>query len=164
MIISIILTLTVVIAVANIINIIESRRKPKEISMKVELPGNLPIIALSNNNNVYNFLLDSGSNISHICPEYFDEINATILGVYEEGKVDGYGATHTGITMCEADFIDILGNKYTMNLSISEQLSVVSKNIEEETGVKIHGLLGTDFLRQNNYTIDFKNLVAYPKK
>lgn len=165
MVLSAILALTGVAAVASVVNLFDRRVKPAEaIPMKIQLPGNLPIIALSNNGNVLNFLLDSGSNISHICAEYYETLDAELLGTYEEGEVAGLGATNTGVTICKAILKDVIGNEYNVNLSISNQLSAVARNIEMNTGVKVHGLLGTDFLKEYNYVIDFKALEVYPRK
>lgn len=165
MILNVILVLTGVAAVASIINLFDKKTKSiKAIPMEIQLPGNLPIIALSNNGNILNFLLDSGSNISHICAEYYDILETEMLGTYEKGEVAGLGATNIGITMCKTTLKDITGNEYNVNFSISSQLSTVVKNIEMNTGVKIHGLLGTDFLKEYNYIIDFKTLKVYPGK
>lgn len=165
MMLSAILALAGVAAVASVVNLFDRKVKPVEtVPMEIQLPGNLPIIALSNNGNVLNFLLDSGSNISHICAEYYDVLDAELLGTYKDGEVAGLGATNTGVVMCSATLKDILGNEYKVNLSVSEQLSAVARNIEMNTGVKVHGLLGTDFLKEYNYVIDFKALEVYPKK
>lgn len=165
MMLSAILALAGVAAVASVVNLFDRKIKPvKTVPMEIQLPGNLPIIALSNNGNVLNFLIDSGSNISHICAEYYEALDAELLGTYEEGEVAGLGATNTGVTMCSTTLKDILGNEYKVNLSVSNQLSAVAKSIEASTGVQIHGLLGTDFLKANNYVIDFKALAVYPCK
>lgn len=165
MVLSAILVLVTVAAVASVVNLFDRKMKPIEtIPMESQLPGNLPIIALYNNGVVLNFLLDSGSNISHICAEYFSALDAELLGTYKDGEVAGLGATNTGVVMCKASLKDILGNEYKVNLSISKELSAVAKTIEMNTGVQVHGLLGTDFLREYNYVIDFKTLKVYPSK
>ncbi len=164
-ILNMILALTAVAAVASVINLFNRKVEPVDsVPMEIQLPGNLPIIALSSNGNVFNFLLDSGSNISHICAEYYEALGAEMIGTYEDGEVAGLGATNTGVTMCRTTLKDILGNEYKVNLSVSSQLSAVAKNIEASTGVQIHGLLGTDFLKANNYVIDFKALAVYPSE
>lgn len=166
MILNAILALSGVAAIASMVNLFDKEVKPvKTVPMEVQLPGNLPIIALSNNRgNVMNFLLDSGSNISHICAECYEDLDAKLLGTYEEGEVAGLGATSTGVTMCNATLFDVTGRKYEVNLSVSEQLTSVANNIEANTGVRIHGLLGTDFLKEYNYVLDFKSLEVYSKK
>lgn len=154
MMLSAILVLAGVAAVASVVNLFDRKVEPVEtVPMEIQLPGNLPIIALSNNGNALNFLLDSGSNISHICAEYYDTLDAELLGTYKDGEVAGLGATNTGVVMCSAALKDILGNEYKVNLSISEQLSAVARNIEMNTGVKVHGLLGTDFLKEYNLSL-----------
>lgn len=166
MILSIILVLAGVAAVASVANLCDKRanKDANVVPMEVQLPGNLPIIALSNNGVVFNFLLDSGSNISHICSEYFELLDCKVLGTYKEGNVHGLGAKNEGITMCSATLKDIAGKEYSVNLSISNQLKAVSDSIEATTGVRVHGLLGTDFLRTYNYVLDFKTLEVYPRK
>lgn len=164
MILGAILVLAGVAAVASVANLFDRKVKPVEtVPMEIQLPGNLPIIALSSNGNTLNFLLDSGSNISHICAEYYEALDAELLGTYENGEIAGLGATNTGVTMCKATLKDVIGNEYNVNLSVSNQLSAVARNIEMNTGVKVHGLLGTDFLKEYNYVIDFKALEVYPR-
>lgn len=166
MMLSAILALAGVAAVASVVNLFDRKVKPIEtVPMEIQLPGNLPIIALSNGKgNVFNFLLDSGSNISHICAECFEDLDAQLLGTYENGEVAGLGANNIGVTMCNATLFDVLGHEYKVNLSVSSQLTDVADNIEANTGVRIHGLLGTDFLKEYNYVIDFKSLEVYSKK
>lgn len=165
MILNTILVLTGVAALASVVNLFDKKVKPDAIPMKIQIPGNLPVIALSNSKgDVMNFLIDSGSNISHICAEYLEDLNAEIIGTYEEGTVEGLGAVNTGVTMCRGTFRDVMGNNYNINLSVSDQLTAIANSIESSTGVRIHGLLGTDFLMEYNYIIDFKSLEVYSQK
>lgn len=166
MILSAILALAGVAAVASVVNLFDKKNKPAStVPMKIQLPGNLPIMSLATSNGeVLNFIIDSGSNISHICAEHFENLSAELIGTYKNGEVAGLGANNVGITMCKATLKDVLGHKYEVNLSISNQFSAVAKTIENNTGVQIHGLLGTDFLKEYNYIIDFKSLKVYPSK
>lgn len=166
MILSVILALAGVAAVASVVNLFDKRSKSAStIPMEIQLPGNLPIMTLATNKGeVLNFIIDSGSNISHICARYFDSLDAELLGTCLNGEVAGLGANVMGVTLCKATLKDVLGHEYDLNLSVSEQFSAVAKTIESNTGIQIHGLLGTDFLKEYNYVIDFKSLAVYPNK
>ena len=164
MILEAILALAGTAAIASIINLFDKKKEVKPIYMKDQLPGDLPVIALSNNGKMLNFLLDSGSNISHICEDCYESLESDLIGTFEENSVAGLGATNMGVTMCKAILSDNIGNKYNVNFSISKQLVDVAKTIEASTNVRIHGLLGTDFLKKYNYVIDFNSLKVYPNK
>lgn len=166
MILSILIVLAIISSVCSTVAILSIRESKKRstIPLEVQMPGGMPIIALSNNGIPLNFLVDSGSNISHICAENYKDLNAELLGTYKDGNVQGLGANTIGITMCRAELKDILGNKYKVNLSVSEHLTEVADSIEQSTGVRINGLLGTDFLREYNCVIDFESLKVHPKK
>ena len=167
--INVILVLVVIVAAITTAIWIELRkrvkRSRKEMSLKVVLPCNLPIITLyCRNGRMLSFLLDSGSNMSHICPESVKELEANVLGTYKEGKVTGLGAENVGITMCEATLFDSSKNSYKVNLSISEQLTAVADSLESSSGIRIDGLLGTDFLNPYGCVIDFDDLNVLLKK
>lgn len=166
MILNIILVLTGVAAIASIINLVENKKgkTPKVLPMEVKLPGNLPIIALSSGGTVFNFLLDSGSNVSHICPEYHDMLDAEHFNVTGGEGVKGLGADNAVNKICRATLKDVVGNEYKVDMAVTDGFKSIADNIEANTGVQIHGLLGTDFLNGYNYAIDFKSLEVYPQK
>jgi len=37
-------------------------------------------------------------------------------------------------------------------------------NIKKETGVDVHGIIGSGFFRKFRYVLDFKDLIAYSRK
>lgn len=164
MILEIIATLSGVAAVGSIANIfMKNREFPREkngISIKKYMPGNLPIITLTNNNVAVNFLIDTGSNISHICKSVVKELNTKSMEA-SDVNVAGLGAINKTVNFCKATFKDVLSRKYIVELSISEELDNTADYIEQNTGIRIHGLLGTDFLQNYKYTIDFNTLEIY---
>lgn len=166
MILEAILVLTGVAALGSIINIfMKDKEVPQEsISIKKYMPGDLPVITLTNNGIALNFLIDTGSNISHICPSAAALIEHEHLGSNNNTKIAGLGALNQGVTFCTAKFKDTLSKEYEVQLSISAELEETSKYIKESTGVEIHGLLGTDFLQNYKYVIDFKSLEVYVRK
>lgn len=162
------LILAGVAALGSVVNLFMGKKEayntPKDsISIKKYMPGDLPVITLTNNGIALNFLIDTGSNISHICPSAATLIECQHIGTDNEAKVAGLGAVNQGVTVCSAVFKDTLSKDYKVQLSISEDLENTAKYIEESTGIKIHGLLGTDFLQDYKYVIDFKTLEVYTR-
>lgn len=164
MILEAILMLSGVAAFGSIVNIfMKDKEVPKEsISIKKYMPGDLPVITLTNNGVALNFLIDTGSNISHICPSAAELVECSNIE-NSNTRVAGLGAVTQGTSVCSARFKDILGKEYNLQLHISNDLENTVKFIEESTGINIHGLLGTDFLQDYKYVIDFKTLEVYAK-
>ena len=158
-----ILNIIQILLIAAIIALLCKSTNKGKLPMEVQLPGGLPIITLTNNNKALNFIIDSGSNVSHICSNYFKDINATLIDTPEEATISGLGSVVSNIKMCEASFEDVMGKTYNVQLSISEELNEVAKSMEESTGVVIHGLLGTDFLKEYKCNINFDSLEVYTK-
>ncbi len=165
MILEAILVLTGVAALGSVVNIfIKDKEVPQEsISIKKYMPGDLPVITLTNNGVALNFLIDTGSNISHICPSAATLIELQHTKADEKKEVAGLGALNQGVTMCSAKFKDTLSKEYEVELSISKELEETAKYIKKNTGIEIHGLLGTDFLQNYKYVIDFKTLEVYAR-
>lgn len=165
MILEIILTFTGVAAVASLANLfIKNKELPKDsISIKKYMPGNLPIITLYNSGIPFNFLLDTGSNICHICPSVLKNIK---IYKWKENNIQttGLGSESSQSKSCSAKFVDSLNKEYDIDLVVSKEFEHSASNIEAFIGVKINGLLGTDFLQKYKYTIDFKTLEVYVKK
>lgn len=165
MILEAILILTGVSAIGNIINLfMKNKEVPKEsISIKKYMPGDLPVITLYNNDTPFNFLLDTGSNICHICPSVVKNIKYSRIDKSNTETV-GLGGKSVQSNNCKAIFTDEKNKEYNINLVISKEFEMSANSIEKCIGVKINGLLGTDFLQKYKYTIDFKTLEVYVKK
>ena len=147
----------------NKISTLKNKEIPKEsISIKKYMPGNLPVITLTNNGIALNFLIDTGSNISHIIPSVLKDIKGN--KIQNNNEIAGIGAITNESSSIEVKVKDTLSKEYDITLVISKGLENSAKYIEQSTGVKIHGLLGTDFLQKYQYVIDFKTLEVYAKK
>lgn len=165
MILEVILVFAGVAALGSVVNIfMKDKEVPQEsISIKKYMPGDLPVITLTNNGVALNFLIDTGSNISHICPTAAALIELQHTKVDEKKEVAGLGALSQGVIMCSAKFKDTLSKEYEVELSISKELEETAKYIKKNAGIEIHGLLGTDFLQNYKYVIDFKTLEVYAR-
>lgn len=159
-----ILLLTLIAALSSTAGLLDRIwRRNKGIGLKVQMPGNLPILTLMNNGMQLNFLLDTGSNISHIEPDTFGKLK-TGECYTDESNVTGLGSSTTGTAFSCVEFEDKLNNKYEVVMHISETLRPMIESVYAHTGVKLHGLLGTDFINRYGYVMDFKKLKVYPNK
>lgn len=162
MILEIIGILLLVILVAITINAIEDNRKKNEskISFRESMDlTELPVVTFYNGDKKLNFLLDTGSNVSHI--------NSSVIHLLDHTKTDQ-----------KTDTIGMEGNKvsndickmtvYYRNQRFEEDFIISDLNdafdiIKQEDGVQIHGILGSKFFEKYRYVLDFSELIAYIK-
>ena len=116
----------------------------------------LPIINLTNNNKVFNFIVDTGATISIV--------DSNVLNNFEYDKMNTIG-----------DAYGIDGNKVPVSyvkmklglegVSFMEAFQVMRMpafdNIKQTEGFDIAGILGSTFLDRYNFILDFKELVMY---
>ena len=162
MILEMIGVLLIVIVVAMIINAIEDNRKKNDskISFRESMDlTELPVVTFYNGDKKLNFLLDTGSNVSHI--------NSSVIHLLDHTKTDQ-----------KTDTIGMEGNKvsndickmtvYYRNQRFEEDFIISDLNdafdiIKQEDGVQIHGILGSKFFEKYRYVLDFSELIAYIK-
>ena len=149
----------VIVFITNTIDDIRKRNNSK-ISFKEAMDlVELPVVTFYNGDTKLNFLLDTGSNVSYI--------NSSIIPLLVHEKTDK-----------EMNTIGIEGNKVSNQFC---KMSVTYKNqvfeeecsiadlaeafgvVKQESGVQIHGILGSKFFERYKYVIDFKELIAYIK-
>lgn len=162
MILEVIGILLLVILVAITINAIEDNRKKNDskISFRESMDlTELPVVTFCNGDKKLNFLLDTGSNVSHI--------NSSVIHLLDHTKTDQ-----------KTDTIGMEGNKvsndickmtvYYRNQRFEEDFIISDLNdafdiIKQEDGVQIHGILGSKFFEKYRYVLDFSELIAYIK-
>lgn len=156
--ISIVLIVLVVIITTYTIN--KVRKKNNSIMsfmQSMDLVG-LPVVTFRNGKTKLNFLLDTGSSSSII--------NSSIVEKLEYGKSNcvrettGLGTTIKSST-CNMNLY-YNGNKYTDTFSVIDMTKVFDR-IKQDSGVTIHGILGSRFLEKYKYLIDFNKNIAYIK-
>lgn len=113
----------------------------------------LPLILVEVKDKHLSFILDTGSTCSLIdcnVAEYFKDIVKPI-GEYCISGIEG--------TKHKVDIITLPftfeGQVYKPKFCVKSLLDTF-KGIEDESGIQVHGLLGTDFLLENQWIIDFK--------
>lgn len=161
MVIKIILVVLIVLLAALVANVLEDYRNRKNrlsIKESIDLVG-LPIITFNQGDRKYNFILDTGSNVS--------VINSNILNELEYSKVSDdcevYGHSGEKISTYDVEIpLTYKENEYHTTFRVLD-LSEAIENTKSESGVRFDGLLGSLFMQQYGYTIDFDKLEVYSK-
>ena len=115
----------------------------------------LPLIIVKVKEKYICFILDTGSTCSLIdstVVEYFKDI-VEPLGDY---CISGIEGTKHKVDMITLPF-NFEGQAYKPKFCVRPLLDAF-KSIEEENGIQVHGLLGTDFLLENQWIVDFRTL------
>ena len=117
----------------------------------------LPIIPVEIKGKHLCLIIDTGSTCSLIdsnVVEYFKDI-ATPVGDYNISGIDG---TKHKVDVITLPF-SFEGQSYSPKFCVKPLLEDF-KDIETESGIQVVGLLGTDFLMENKWIIDFDKLVV----
>ena len=115
----------------------------------------LPTIPVEVNNKKLCFILDTGSTCSLIdstVVEYFKDIVEPV-GDY---CISGIEGTKHKVDMVTLSF-NFEGQIYKPKFCVKPLLDAF-KSIENESGIQVQGLLGTDFLLENKWILNFNKL------
>lgn len=163
MVLKIVVILLAVILLAIIINGAEDycRQKNREnMSFREAMDlVELPVVTFYNKDIKLNFLLDTGSDLSYINKSIlpsleYKEVNESRNIISVGGNSQTLGCCDMTVTYRNQKFID--------RFYISD-LDEAFRAIKAETGVQIHGILGSKFFAKYKYILDFESLVAYSK-
>ena len=158
--ITLILAMAVGAIAALLVNYIRERRSRKDrMSFKESMDlTELPVVTFYTSNRKLNFLLDTGSNTSYI--------NTRELENIEHEKLP-YASTVSGLgEQKECPYIKVSFYYKDMKFEDTMQsidLSHTFEQIKQESGVNIHGILGSRFFAKYKYVLDFNELIAYRK-
>lgn len=162
MILDIIIVALMVLAVALIANtIMEVRnRNNSRISFKESMDlTELPVATFNCNRKKLNFLLDTGSNLSYINSSILSLLDHEIID--RESSVIGFEGNEVSTGSCKIE-VTYKKKKFEEEFNIAD-LDAAFKVVKQESGVQLHGILGSRFFEKYKYIIDFKNLIAYMK-
>lgn len=164
MVINSILTVLSVIGIGFIINFISDIRKNKNnrISFKEALDlTELPVVTFISNEKKLNFLIDTGANNSILNESVVNSMKLnteTFEGV--ETNTAGGNIVLNKVVNLEIKYDDKrIYNECFLVADMDEAFS----SIKGDTGVTIHGILGSKFFTNHKYIIDFDALALYIK-
>lgn len=119
----------------------------------------LPVVTFYQGEQKFNFLLDTGSNDSII--------DSNILKKIKYAKCDqtshlfGLEGKAIEVEICRIT-LEYSSKEYTYDYLIKD-MSAPFGGIKQQTGVVIHGIIGSSFFNRFKYVLDFAELIAYSK-
>lgn len=138
-----------------------TREKYDEISFKQSIDlCNVPVITLYQGDKKFNFLLDTGADDCVIHSKYLDNIKYELTDyVTSHFGLDGQGEE---VKICN---IDLFYNKQEYRSEfVIRDLSNIFDIIKQDSGVTLHGVLGSRFFAKYKYILDFDKFVAFSKE
>lgn len=148
-----------IIAVAVTSGVIAGvRKKSSEISFREAMDlVELPVITFYNGDKKINFLLDTGSNISYLNESIVSSLVTESTG--EESNIIGIEGNKVNCKICKM-IIRRKNQEFEEEFSIAD-LDKAFSIVKQESGVQIHGILGSRFFEKYKYVLDFKDYIAY---
>ena len=133
---------------------------PEEISFQQAFDlSDLPVITFRQGDTKCNFLLDTGSSDNIIDSNY---LNILKYDMYDgSGNLTGMDGIKHKVSACDITF-SYKDLEYTYLYLIKDMHDAFSY-IKQETGVTLHGIIGTKFFTKYKYVLDFDRLIAYSK-
>ena len=126
-------------------------------------PANIPMITIHQGDKEFILVLDSGSEYNVINKEVLNNIDYTAFE--NDGSMpttlSGIGGKQD-VSACTIKF-KCNGEEYIENFVVNDFTDSI-KMMKTETGIIIHGILGSLFMRKNHIVLDYQNLMAYSKK
>lgn len=159
MVVIIICVIILIITAAIITGILAGiKKKNSEISFREAMDlAELPVITFYNSGKKINFLLDTGSNISYLNESIVSSLVTESTG--EESNIIGIEGNKVNCKICKM-IIRRKNQEFEEEFSIAD-LDKAFSIVKKESGVQIHGILGSRFFEKYKYVLDFKDYIAY---
>ncbi len=117
----------------------------------------LPVIITSSGTKNLCFLIDTGATHNVIFDYVYEHFKKEFKRLDGNQSIMGIEGNYQKTPIIEATF-NFEGVDYTSSFSIIDATSAMNQ-VQQETGVQIHGVLGVQFLLENKWIIDFKNKI-----
>lgn len=115
----------------------------------------LPLIATSNSPHLC-FIIDTGATDNILFSYVLDALNNEYKPIEKTHSVVGINGNPVNVPQIEMSLF-FENNKATSIFSVLDASPAISQ-IQSESGIQIHGILGIPFLTQNEWILDFKQL------
>lgn len=122
----------------------------------MDLAG-LPIVVFYQKGKKYNFLLDTGSNVSYV--NGGSDIEISDVYANEESITAG-GNMNVSVHTIELEYKEA---KYQCAVRKAD-LTGPFNDVKSTYGVTLTGIIGCDFMDKYKYCLDFKEMIVYVRK
>ena len=117
----------------------------------------MPLILTSGKKNVC-FLIDTGSTYNTLFSFVYEHFKDDFRIIEEDQKTMGIESLFQDSTTVEGTF-NFDGTEYTSTFEVVKANDTITQ-LQEETGVQLHGILGIPFLMENKWKIDFEKMIV----
>lgn len=116
----------------------------------------LPLIVTSGKLKNLCFLIDTGSTHNTLFGFVYEHFKEEFKLLGDTNRVMGIEGHYKETPVIEATF-NFEGVDYTSTFSVFDATDAIAQ-VQKETGVQIHGVLGIQFLVENKWIVDFDKL------
>ena len=114
----------------------------------------LPLIITSGKLKNLCFLIDTGATHNVLFSYVYEHFKDEFKTLSEKQNIMGIEGHYKETPIIEATF-NFEGRDYTSTFSVLDASEAI-KQVQDETGIQIHGVLGVQFLIENKWIIDFE--------
>lgn len=118
----------------------------------------LPLILTSGRKKNVCFLIDTGSTHNTLFSFVYEHFKDDFRIIEENQETMGLEGRFQESTTVEGTF-NFEGTEYTSTFAVVKANDMITQ-LQEDTGVQLHGILGIHFLMENNWKIDFEKKVV----
>lgn len=118
----------------------------------------MPLILTSGKKKNVCFLIDTGSTHNTLFSFVYEHFKDDFRIIEEDQKTTGIESRFQDSTTVEGTF-NFDGTEYTSTFDVVKANDTITQ-LQEETGVQLHGILGIPFLIENKWKIDFEKMIV----
>lgn len=128
-----------------------------QLNFGIEKTG-MPLILTSGKKKNVCFLIDTSSTCNILFTFVYEHFKDEFRIIEENQKTIGIESRFQDSTTVEGTF-NFDGTEYTSTFEVVKANDTITQ-LQEETGVQLHGILGIPFLMENKWKIDFEKMIV----
>lgn len=118
----------------------------------------LPLILTSGRKKNVCFLIDTGSTHNTLFSFVYEHFKDDFRIIEENQETKGIESRFQESITVEGTF-NFEGTEYTSTFAVVKANDTITQ-LQEDTGVQLHGILGIPFLTENKWKIDFEKMIV----